>query len=530
MKEKQMIGCNSCDRREFLKNLGILAGAGFIAPGMLAGCGWGSAPGSAIPDKKGAVKVRLVFAYHLSDVQDRPDWPNIGFDFGPVMKNMTDSLNAGVKGVEFIPTKANSLEDGKAIAEQDATAGDIAGYLVVQLNCWNTAVLGIVSSGKPILYTTLPYAGDGGWLRYNTRLRAQEVPYYESIACFDFKHVVGMARSFEKLRKGTADDYLKAARAYRLKLTPTKSHASSIHDHVDCLSPGDTLEKLKGMKILSVQNDDQRKFQCLKQDFGIDCEVIPYEMLHEQWEMTDPAEARKIADAWQNGARSVQAVTDETIFGCARMYLGMKNLLAAHGAQAITINCLGGCYSGKIKSYPCLGFMQLQDDGMIGVCENDLDSTVTMMLFNAFTRGRMGYVSDPVLDAPTRSISYAHCVSTRRFFGKDGAGVEYEILTHSEDRQGASVRVFAPVGYPVTTVKVNLLTKSIAMHPGVVTGNDCDDRACRTKIVAEVPGDFEKIYDTWGEFGWHRVTFVGDFSDQVAALAEKLGYTLKLEC
>ena len=42
--------------------------------------------------------------------------------------------------------------------------------------------------------------------------------------------------------------------------------------------------------------------------------------------------------------------------------------------------------------------------------------------------------------------------------------------------------------------QMGLLMGGLSVHTGVVTGNDPDDRACRTKIVAEVTGDYEKIY------------------------------------
>ena len=165
----------------------------------------------------------------------------------------------------------------------------------------------------------------------------------------------------------------------------------------------------------------------------------------------------------------------------------------------------------------------------MGVCENDIDSTVTLLAFSAMTRGRVGYVSDPVLDMPKRVISYAHCVSTRRFYGPNGPEAKYEILTHSEDRKGASVRAFAPIGAPVTTMIFRPRIKKISLHTGVITGNDCDDRACRTKILAHVTGDFAKIERTWYEFGWHRVTFLGDFRKDVEALAKKIGYEVVYE-
>ncbi len=70
----------------------------------------------------------------------------------------------------------------------------------------------------------------------------------------------------------------------------------------------------------------------------------------------------------------------------------------------------------------------------------------------------------------------------------------------------------------------------MAVHTATVTGNSRDDRACRTKIIAEVDGDYEKLYRQWDEFIWHRVTFFGDFAKEAVALAEKVGYEVRWEC
>jgi len=56
------------------------------------------------------------------------------------------------------------------------------------------------------------------------------------------------------------------------------------------------------------------------------------------------------------------------------------------------------------------------------------------------TQGRPGYISDPVMDTAKRQIIYAHCVASSKPFGPRGKENPFEILTHSEDRQGASVR------------------------------------------------------------------------------------------
>jgi hypothetical protein len=533
-------GCSECSRRDFLTKLGILAGVTAVSPDLLAMLPPPVSP-DLIPDKKNAIKVRVIFAYHTpNEVQARPDWPNVGYDFRPVMKNMIDTLNWQIPGVEFIPTSSNGSKHSKEVVLADEKAGIIKGYMVVQLNCWNNCISGVwESTKKAIFYTPLPYAGDGGWLKHNSYIMTHLRPNYASFAAFDFSKVVKVAKAFEVLKDGTAEDFQKKAFEYRNALIPADTLPKGlkvIDDKVKCLTPEETLAKLKGVKILSVQNRVPKFASEIQKSLGIVVERVSFKEVNENARAVEEAAAQAVAKSWADKAKRIEYVTDEMLLGCARMYLGMKKTLADHGAKAITINCLGGCYTGKLDAYPCLGFMQLQDEGLMGVCENDLESTVSMIVFSVLTGGRIGYVSDPALDMPNRAISYAHCVSTRKFFGPNGPESEFEILTHSEDRKGASVRAFAPIGQPVTTVKFNCHKRMIALHTGVITGNDCDDRACRTKIVAHVTGDYSKIelrWDgeklSWPGFNWHRVTFMGDFRSDVEAFAKKIGYRIMYE-
>ena len=101
--------CAGCGRRDFIYGLlaaaAVSKGAAAHELGDFFAALPAPTPAGDIPDKTGAVKVRLVFSI-WDDVQVRKTWPNAGFDFRPVMKNVTDALNAGVKGVKFVPAMA----------------------------------------------------------------------------------------------------------------------------------------------------------------------------------------------------------------------------------------------------------------------------------------------------------------------------------------------------------------------------------------------------------------------------------------
>jgi hypothetical protein len=147
-----------------------------------------------------------------------------------------------------------------------------------------------------------------------------------------------------------------------------------------------------------------------------------------------------------------------------------------------------------------------------------------MLMINAITGGRPSFISDPVIDTAKRQIIYAHCVAPNKMFGSDGPTNSYEILTHSEDRQGASVRSILPLDYMITTLQIRQPQKEILIHRGKSVDNDPNDRACRTKLAVEPAGDIEKLFRMWDQWGWHRVTCYGDIKKPVYSLAEAIGW------
>lgn len=524
-----------CGRKDFLFGLlgtAALTGVPSKALADFYGALPKSTPAGAIPNKKGAVKVRLVFSL-FDEVQVRKTWPRVGFDFRPVLKNVADALNAGVKDVEFIPGQAFDAKTVDALLAEDEKRGDIAGYLVIQMNSWPEAAPELAKkTSKPLLFCSFPYSGIGGWCVFNSTILKSGRKDYAFMSSMVFADTIGVAQAFAALKQGSGADFVKAATDYRLAHTP-KAYSSlpAKEGEMKCLSPEETLKRVKGMKILALERPSKHFIpkDNLAEDLGIIVENVSFKELDDAWAKCSEERAKPLFDDWKNNANKIEGVDDATLMGCARMYFAMDDVLKAHQAQAITVDCLGGCYQGALHAYPCLGFMELQDHGLMGTCESDLGSTVTMLVMSVMTGGRMGYISDPAIDSSRRSIIYAHCVSTRRFFGPDSKKVPFEILTHAEDQEGASVRAIAPTGYPVTTLEIHPDKKAIVLSSAFAYDNDPDDRACRTKIVCEVKGDFERIYRHWDTYGWHRVTVYGDCRKGVEALAKHLGYRVDYE-
>lgn len=470
-------------------------------------------------------RVRVIYALHAV-VQPGPDWPNVGFDFQPVMDRITGTLAAAFPKWELATAMAKGPEETEKILAADASA-PMDGYIVCQLNCWNRVVQTVAATGKPTLYVDFPYGGSGGFLVYTAGFLRQETPNLGFVSSSRDEDLVAACRAFDQVRRsGAAGEFGALVAASRRARTPGPSEVFFTADDLACLPASECLRAMKASKILAVGGGWPGLAPAVREGMGIEVVNVPFAEVNDAWAAADPDEAGAIADRWAATAARIEGVDRATLVTSAAMSLGQKAVLKKHGANAITINCLGGFYGGHIHAYPCLGFHELANEGLIGACECDVRSTATMVAITALTQGRPGTISDPVIDTAERRIIYAHCVASNRPFGPAGPANPFEILTHSEDRQGASVRSILPAGYMTSTLEFSPERRTILFHHGQAVGNSTDDRACRTKLVVEPVGDIEKLFREWDQWGWHRVTVYGDLKKPVYELADALGWSV----
>jgi L-fucose isomerase-like protein len=259
----------------------------------------------------------------------------------------------------------------------------------------------------------------------------------------------------------------------------------------------------------------------IRANLGPEIVSMPAEELNAAWKAADRKRSEEQAQAWMRRADRVVEPGPDEIRNSAAMYLAMASLLEKHRAQAIAVDCLELFYKQKMFAHPCLGFFQMNNDGLVGACEADLTSASTMLLLRYLT-GRPGYISDPVIDTAKNQIIYAHCVAPSRVYGPAGPECAYEIRSHSEDRKGAAIRSLLPLQEPLSTLEFVSWAKTVVFHQSRAVDNLEEDRACRTKLVAEVR-DARRLMENW-DFGWHRVTVYGDWRTQVAHTAALLGW------
>jgi L-fucose isomerase-like protein len=242
-------------------------------------------------------------------------------------------------------------------------------------------------------------------------------------------------------------------------------------------------------------------------------------------------EAVSLADAeaeaqryWLSKARKIVEPTKDEIVNSARFYLAIKNMMMEKGAQAVTSsNCMGGPAKG------CLTFSKLNDLGLVGACEGDMDSTLTMLMFG-YAFGVPGFITDPVFDTANNALIHFHCTCATKMAGPKSRRLPFTIRTQSDSERGVSLDVEMPLGQAVTCAKfVNLDTMVIST--GEIFKVTHDELGCRTQFWTKVR-DARSMFHNWGagviEGGvmtlLHRAVFFGDHMQSVQDLGTLMGF------
>lgn len=508
--------CSGChhaiSRRHFVRG----CGAAFAAAGLVRTSGFA---GETEPHP---VRVGLVF---LS--KQGSGWPYPEFDVYACEKRVLDLLKKGCPGIHFVPVAVRKPTDvKKAIAMK----GRVDGYLVyvVTLN-WNLqgAITTIGKLGKPMVVADEFLGGSGVFLRGYSALCRQGTPA-AGVATTRQSDLVAVAQCFADVRKpGTtpASFARQCRQAYR-KTFAAPGETKCKDDPVSLTGIGKCVERFRKYRFLIVG----RGKPGTKQDYlGAKGICVGFPELKALYDKVDRDKAGEWADRWSGEADKVIEPTAGWIRKAGAIYLATLELLKRHGTDTVTMGCLGGFARGHLAAYPCLGFMQLLNDGAQGVCEAMPDDTLSMLMARILT-GRPGYVSDPVLDTSKNQIVYAHCVGTTKVFGPKGESNPFRIRTlHNRDPRGVCAQSFMPAGYMTTSFRTDFARKQMVIHQARAAGNLDSERGCRTQLIGEVRGDIGNLFQQWDHFTWHRVTVYGDVKEPLMEFGKALGLKIVQE-
>jgi len=287
--------------------------------------------------------------------------------------------------------------------------------------------------------------------------------------------------------------------------------------------------RMRQTRIIAMQGPRGTAAACsakqVKERLGT--EVIPISV--EETVKAHQAVDLKAAEAeaqqyWISQAKRIVEPSREQIINSARLYLAIKNIMIKERAQAVTSS---NCMERPAKC--CLTFSKLNDRGLVGACEGDMDSTLTMLIF-AYAFGVPGFITDPVFDTARNALIHFHCTSATRMDGSAGKRLPFTIRNQSDTEKGVSLDVEMRVGQIVTCAKfINLDTMLIST--GRIIEITHDELGCRTQFWTEV-ADAGKMFHNWGadilEGGTmtllHRVVFYGDHLRNIKNLGVLMGF------
>lgn len=504
-------------RRRFLTGCACCAGCGAASPWFAPSA---AQAGPAPAASGGKPKVRLIFC---ETTNNKPIWPNIGYDFDARRKRLLEVITGGCPEIDFIPVRVLEGSTSETVEAALGESGAADGYIVcLQGLGWKNDLAKLTSTGKPTLVADNLFGGSGLFLTKMGAVMKSGSPV-DWVSSSNDRDIVESARHFVLCRQGkTPAEVAARFRTTRRERTPAETDWTCQPDVVAATDFEQALAQIRQTKLLVVGGgwggDHFRKaaFETL----GVSFVPITFPELAAAYDQASVEAAKDFAGRWIQEAKAVVEPDHADIESAGRAYVAMKKLIETHGASGISINCLGGFYGGHLKAYPCVGFSQLNNDGLVGGCEADQMSALTMSVIGKLT-GRPGLISDPVIDTSKNQIIYAHCVGMTKAFGPQGTANPYRLRTHSEDRKGVAVESLLPAGYLTTTLEIDPVGRKVLFHQAKSTGNNPSDLACRTKLEATVKGDIEKLTENWA-MGWHRVTFYGDLRPQVAQLCERL--------
>lgn len=252
-------------------------------------------------------------------------------------------------------------------------------------------------------------------------------------------------------------------------------------------------------------------------------EVVPIsqEQVVEAHNAIDPKAAEAEAEQyWIHQAKNIIEPSKADIINSARMYLAIKNIMLKERAQAITSS---HCMSAPAKG--CLTFSKLNDLGLVGACEGDMDSTLTMLIFK-YAFGIPGFISDPLFDTSKNAVIHAHCTSATKLDGPSGQRAPFLIRSQCDSNAGVSLEVQMRVGQEITCAKLVNLDTILISTGKIIELTDFHDRGCRTQITTEVP-NARKMAHNWGSGVLnndmmtllHRVVFYGNRLESAKDLA-----------
>jgi len=406
-------------------------------------------------------------------------WPKPKLDFRNEIRFYESEfakLKDELSDVEFVVDELVSSAD--QIGPLKGRLKEVDGILAIHFNIGVRPILDeILSVGKPTVVFAVPYSGHG-WTGFGALQKQELGAKLECMLTSDYKQLAVAIRPFRAIH------HLREAKILNVTTRSFDGYAKGIKDK-----------------------------------FGTQIKRIEREQVLDAYNAVSDSDAKAQTERWINGAQKLVEPSRADVFKSCKLALAFEDLLNQENATVMTVDCYGTMWDTTIKlpAYPCIGFTRLNNMGLGGICESDLQSAMTHIIFQGLV-GKPGFISDPTVDESNNSIILAHCLGTTKMDGPNGPDAPYNLRTVMERTEGVVPQVFMRIGQKVTQAKL-VGTDFLPYFTGEIVDAPDVDRGCRTKITVKVDGDATKLWKNWSS-GLHRVTCYGDITEEMGFLCK----------
>jgi len=457
-------------RRAFLQTAATGCALGLAGPALLAASRQRYHPALVSPGCRRS-KVRVGKLYMGTP---EAHWPTPRLDLAAEVQTYEAKLSRmdELSDVDFVVNElVSSPEQVQAL--KGKLAG-VDGIIAVHLSMRIRPILDeILSIGRPTVLFAAPYSGHE-WTGFGALQKRPEGAMLECMLTSDRSQLAAAVRPFRAIH------HLREAKILNV-----------------------TKRRMRADYVTSVRDK-----------LGTEIKTIDRERVLNAYDAVADEDAQAEARRWIARATKVVEPSREEIVRSCKLALALERLLDDEDATVMTVDCYGSMWR-QLPAYPCIGFTRLNDMGLGGICESDLQSAMTYILFQGLS-GRPGFVSDPTMDVSTNSIILAHCLGTTRMNGPAKRAAPYKLRSIMEREEGAVPQVKMRIGQKVTQAKL-IGTDMLLYFTGTITDAPDLERGCRTKITVKVDGDAELLWQNWSQ-GLHRVTCYGDLTAELKRL------------
>jgi len=249
--------------------------------------------------------------------------------------------------------------------------------------------------------------------------------------------------------------------------------------------------------------------------FGCTITPISFEEYEKATQMADKDKVEQVSDDWQQSFNMLDN-TDKKIDTYSSIYVGIKDLMEKHEANAVTVDC---AYLPSVELVPCVTASLISDEGYPFGCEGDTNQLITaaMMMGISGKASLMGNLFENALhkDILNNQIVINHDVLPPTMACK---GCTINFRDFHEKGEGSTF--YADLkNQEVTMGGMNFDSSEVWLSKGNVAWSE-DTAHCRLSIGFDVE-DAKRIARE--ALGHHQVIVFGDYMKSMELMCDFLG-------